>query len=137
MSITYLPNTQNELINDFEIKEIPTRTYALKSQYNRLYSFVEGLDAVKQAIYLILNTERYEHLIYSWNYGVELADLFGKPISYAMSEIKRRISEALLQDDRITDVGEFEFESKRSELFCKFKVYTIYGEVDAEKAVNV
>lgn len=32
---------------------------------------------------------------------MELKDLFGKPIDYVMPEVERRITEALVQDDRI------------------------------------
>lgn len=132
-----IPQTENELKNDFEFEELPTNTFKLNDSYNQIYGFTDGLEAMKQAIYLILNIERYEYLIFSWNYGVELADLFGEPIPFVMAELERRISEALLQDDRITSVEDFEFDSERNKVFCKFKVYTIYGEIETEKVVNV
>ena len=59
-----------------------------------------------QAVYLILNVERYAFPIYSRDYGSELSDLIGTPRDYAISEIKRRITEALTQDDRITSVDD-------------------------------
>ena len=92
---------------------------------------------MKQVVYKILNTERYEHIIYSWNYGVELRDLFGEPVNYVISEIERRIKEALLQDDRITKVNEFEFEVvRRGVVHTKFTVHTIFGDIQEEKVVN-
>jgi len=130
-------NTENELQNDFEFGERPTNTFKLNDSYNRLYGFTDGIEAMKQAIYLILNIERYEYIIFSWNYGVELADLFGEPISYVMAELERRIKEALLQDSRITSVDEFEFDYKKNKVFCKFKVHTIFGDIETEKVVNV
>lgn len=132
-----IPQTENELKNDFEFEELPTNTFKLNDSYNQIYGFTDGLEAMKQAIYLILNIERYEYLIFSWNYGIELADLFGEPIPFVMAELERRISEALLQDSRITSVEDFEFDSERNKVFCKFKVYTIYGEIEIEKVVNV
>lgn len=132
-----IPQTENELKNDFEFEELPTNTFKLNDSYNQIYGFTDGLEAMKQAIYLILNIERYEYLIFSWNYGIELADLFGEPIPFVMAELERRISEALLQDNRITSVEDFEFDSDRNKVFCKFKVYTIYGEIETEKVVNV
>ena len=132
-----IPSTKNELTNDFEFEEMPTNTFKLNEAYNQIYGFTDGLEAMKQAIYLILNTERYEYIIFSWNYGVELADLFGKPSSYVMAELERRISEALLQDKRITKVEDFEFDRERNKVFCKFKVKTIYGEIDSEKVVYI
>lgn len=130
-------NPENELVNDFEFEERPTNTFKLNDSYNQLYGFTDGLEAMKQAIYLILNIERYEYLIFSWNYGIELADLFGQPISYVMAELERRISEALLQDSRITIVENFEFDYKKNKVFCKFTVVTIFGETEIEKVVNV
>lgn len=132
-----IPQTENELKNDFEFEELPTNTFKLNDSYNQIYGFTDGLEAMKQAIYLILNIERYEYIIFSWNYGIELADLFGEPIPFVMAELERRISEALLQDSRITSVEDFEFDSERNKVFCKFKVYTIYGEIETEKVVNV
>lgn len=57
------------LDEDVEVEEIiePTKTYKIKD--NRIVGFADGKEALKQAIQLILGTERYEYLIYSWNYG--------------------------------------------------------------------
>ena len=62
---------------------------------------------------------------------------FGKSQNYVIVELERRIKEALLQDSRITSVENFEFTHKKNKVFCTFKVFTIYGEIEAEKAVNV
>lgn len=132
-----IPSTNNDLKNDFEFEELPTKTFALHTDEDKIYGFTNGIEAMKQAVYLILGIERYEYLIYSWNYGVELADLFGQPIPFVLPELERRITEALLQDSRITSVEDFEFDVKRNKVFCTFKVYTIFGKIDSEKAVNV
>ncbi|MGX4404125.1 DUF2634 domain-containing protein, partial [Clostridioides difficile] len=91
----------------------------------------------KQTIFLILNTERYQHLIYSWNYGVELNDLIGEPISYVIPELERRITEALIQDDRIENIDNFEFQNIKGKVQCRFSVHTKYGNIKAEKVVSV
>lgn len=132
-----IPNTNDDLRNDFEFEELPTNTFKLNIEEEKVYGFNDGLEAMKQAIYLILNIERYEYLIFSWNYGIELADLFGQPITFVLPELERRITEALVQDSRITSVEEFEFEVKRNKVFCTFKVKTIFGEINAERAVNI
>ncbi|MEN7878670.1 DUF2634 domain-containing protein, partial [Clostridioides difficile] len=67
---------------------------------SKIDGICDDVEALKQTIFLILNTERYQHLIYSWNYGVELNDLIGEPISFVIPELERRIKEALIQDDR-------------------------------------
>ena len=110
-----------------KIKETvqPSKTFALDLEKQRICSMTEGLDAVKQAVYCILNTERYRYLIYSWNYGVELDALYGRPIPYVKTELKRRITEALTQDDRIRDVGAFLFGQSEGKLSVAFTVYTL------------
>lgn len=130
-------NTNIDFQNDFEIVEIPSTTFKLDTDGNKVYGLIDNVEAVKQAIYLMLNIERYEYLIYSWNYGIETSDLFGKSITSVMVELERRISEALLQDTRIKSVENFEFSRERNKVFCKFKVKTIFGDIEAEKVVNV
>lgn len=132
-----IPNTNDDLRNDFEFEELPTNTFKLDIEDDKVYGFSDGLEAMKQAIYLILNVERYEYLIFSWNYGIELADLFGQPIPFVLPELERRITEALVQDSRITSVEDFDFEVKKNKVFCTFKVRTIFGLIDAERVVNV
>ena len=53
------------------------------------------------------------------------------------AEIERRVTEALIQDDRIKSVSDFEFDiSKRHEVVCTFVVHTIFGDVESEKGVT-
>lgn len=85
----------------------------------------DGLEAIKQAVYLILNVERYRYVIYSSNYGVEFDDLLGKPVPYVLPELKRRIEEALTQDDRITSVDGFEFKTKKIQCIVHLQ-YTVF-----------
>ena len=54
-----------------------------------------------------------------------------------MSEIKRRITEALEQDDRITGVDKWELETGRNSVRVAFTVHSIYGDVDVEKEVEI
>lgn len=132
-----IPANNDNLQVDFQFAELPTNTLFLHISKDTVAGFADRLQAMIQAIYLILSIERYEHLIYSWNYGIELADLFGQPISFCIPEIKRRIIEALMQDSRITGVDEFNFEHKRGKVFTTFTVHTIFGDIEAEKVVEI
>ncbi len=133
-----IPSSSVFLSKDFEIKEQPGFTYKMQAGANVICGYTDGLDAVKQAIYKIIMTERYQYIMYSWNYGIELSDLFGEPITYVCPELKRRISEALLQDDRIEDVDNFEFDfPQKGVVRVVFTVRTIFGDVRAEREVNV
>ena len=100
----------------------PSKTYVMNIDGERITgTMTDDIEAVKQAIYKILNTERYQYPIYSWNYGVELADLFGKPIAYVLPEIPRRIKEALVADDLIIDATAFDFShDNRGNVFAIF-----------------
>ena len=133
-----LPTTGDDLdLITFAVETQPSYTHKLDIDHDRVRGMTDEQDAVLQAVYLILNVERYAYPIYSRNYGSELSDLIGKPKDYAMSEMKRRITEALLQDDRITGADGWSFETGRSSVLVRFIVHTIYGDVSAEKEVNI
>ena len=120
-----------------ETAAMPTSTYDLDWERGRIQGHADGAEAMKQAIYLVLNTERYQYPVYSWNYGVELLELFGRPVSYVLPELKRRISEALLQDDRIRAVDQFSFETQGGKVRVTFVAHTVFGEMELEKEVDI
>lgn len=132
-----IPSNTAFLEQDFEITEQPTHTYKMNLESNLIRGYTDGQEAMKQAIYKILNTERYQYVMYSWNYGIELLDLYGEPVSYVCPELERRITEALTWDDRIQTVDNFEFNiSKKGEILVTFTAHTVFGDVVAEKVVN-
>lgn len=137
-----LPDTATDESGAISVAMTPTqpnKTYKMIIDTDRIQGTItDDLEAVKQAIYKIINTERYKFLIYSWNYGIELENLFGKPIPYVLPEIPRRIKEALTQDDRIKDVLGFDLTyNRKGDVLAKFTVVTIYGNLEIEKVVNV
>lgn len=132
-----IPVVNDDLVNDFEIEQEPSRTYKLHLDNNRISGYIDNLDAVKQAAFAILNTERYQYVIYSWDYGIELNDLYGQPISFVLPELKRRVTEALTQDDRIQAVDAFSFETKKGKVHAFFTVQSTFGDFDADRVVNI
>lgn len=132
------PNTDDILLNNIEeVTEQTSKTFYLNIEKNTISNFCDGIEAMKQAIYCILNTERFEHLIYSWNYGIELKYLIGENTTFVIPELERVITEALLQDTRITEVNNFEFEINKNSITAKFKVITTVGEIESEKVVSI
>ena len=133
-----LPTTiENEAdITDFELveeSEQPTKTYKMLLENNRVRGYADGQEAMKQAIFKILQTERYQHdQVYSDNYGVEFYDLYGQPAAYCVPEIERRITEALTWDERIQRVSNFSFEINKRIISVNFTAYTIFGEIAIE-----
>ena len=105
--------------------------------YDRINGYTDGADALIQTIYLILSSERYQHIIYSWDYGVELVDLIGQPMSYVLSELPRRIRDALFQDDRIEDVIDFTYEKERNRLHITFTVVSNVGNISTAMEVAI
>ncbi len=132
-----IPSTVGFLDQDFEIEKQPSLTYKMYREEQLVRGYIDGLEAVKQAVFKIIMTERYQYIMYSWNYGIELFDLFGEPVTYVCPELKRRITEALLWDDRIQSVDNFEFDfPQKGVVHVTFMVHTIFGEIQAEREVN-
>lgn len=131
-----IPKSSIPLSLSFETASQPSLTYGIDRDRKCLAGRIDGLEAVKQAVYGILNTERYQHLIYSWNFGTELDRLQGKRSEYIYSELKRRITDALTQDDRITGVDAFSFTRNRDTVTVQFTVHSVLGNFETEKEVN-
>ena len=124
-------------IDNIEVRTEPGLTWRIDIDKDVIDGMTDEQIAVTQAIYLMLNIERYRHEIYPWGYGVELSDLIGQPRDYVVPEIKRRITEALLVDDRITGVTDFVFTFNRESIGASFTVSTIYGEIESQKEVAI
>ncbi len=131
-----IPQVETEM-NSIIIQTIPTLTYRVQREKEIVSGTVDELEAMKQAVFKILFTERYQYEIYNWEYGMELKDLFGRAKSYVIPEIKKRIEEALLADDRIKAVTDFTFHGGKNILEVRFKVHTIFGTLEIERQVDI
>lgn len=133
--------TADDLQNDFDVLtevQQSTKTYCLRLNNMRIQGLTDGQKAMQQAIFKILQTERYGYpQIYSDNYGVELRELIGQPIPYVLPEIERRITEALTWDERITAVDNFDFVVEKSKVHVTFTAHTIFGDLEEELAVTI
>ena len=134
-----LPNTRNinDLIQNFEESGRKTQTFGLNISNDTIGGKVDGLTALAQSIYLRLNTEADKYIIYPYTYGINLVDLIGKPSYYVIAVIPGRVKDALMRDDRVTGVSDFEFKINGSKLHIKFVVNTIYGEIKEEMVVSI
>ncbi len=129
--------TDDDIMEDLDETSEPSYTHKLDIENNRIINYCDNLEAVKQAIYKILGTERYDYPIYSQNYGIELEELIGEPTSYVIPELERRITEALMQDDRILSVYDFEFDTpKKNVVTVSFYVDTDFGTTEIEREVE-
>lgn len=131
------PNTY-DFNAEFQTEEFANKTYKIDFKENRITGKIDNLESVGQAVYKILHTERFNYLIYSWDYGVELEALIGKDYEFILGDLQRRIEEALLQDDRIEGIEHLKIEKKEKEsILVSFLVISKYGNIPTEVSVNV
>lgn len=133
-----LPTNSLEL-GDLKIAEEPSLTYQLNLQKSNIKGKIDDIEALKQAIYKILITNRYTYAIYNWNYGVEFQDFIGQDKSIAKSQIPNGIQEALSIDSRIISVHDFIFKETEDKgaLVVQFVVTSIFGDVEIVKEVKI
>jgi hypothetical protein len=113
-------------------QEQPSLTYQLDFERGRVTGTIDGLAAVRQAVFKIIQTDRFWHDVYSFDYGHELSNLIGHSPSYVQAEASRMISEALLQDDRVTAVRDIVVETVGDQQTMRFTVVTPYGTFNEE-----
>lgn len=120
---------------DLSEKIETSKTYSDNGE-SILATKIDGLEAVKMAILKRLTTEQYDCPLYSFEYGIQTYDLIGKDADYVIPELKRRITESFLKDERITVVSNFAYSQSGDSVIITFNVTTIYGDVSASKEVQ-
>lgn len=112
----------------------PSKTWGIVG--NRMRGYVDGLDAIMQAADLMLSTERWECPIYSDDIGMETRDLIGKPREFVQGDLERRISECLVEDDRITGISDFSLTFSGDVGTATFTVNTNLGDFQQEVTIE-
>lgn len=115
----------------------PSLTIGVDFDRGGITGEIDGLEAVKQAVRLALETPRYRHLIFSWNYGNEAHSLIGKHRDLIRGELERYVVEALTQDDRITGIRDFALRFSEDAVLATFTVMSLYGEFTAERSEHL
>jgi phage baseplate assembly protein W len=131
-----LPENTGQTTAVYEV--YPSRTYCIDLENKRIYGYIDGKAALRQAIYKILATIRFEYIIYSDNYGTRLVDYTDKLTEYVWAELEVCIREALMRDDRINAVTDFDFEENKSErvLYISFTVSTDEEDIEYKWALK-
>ena len=129
-----LPQSSNvQIMTDLDIVSQPNKTYYIDKEKKIVQGTVEDyLKTVEQSVYLILQTERYDYIMYSHKYGIELKDLYGREENYVVPMLMLRVPEALLQDDRIESVEDFSYTVNGGKFLINFTVKTKYGDLKME-----
>lgn len=110
----------------------PGRTWYIDQNTNRIVGEVDGYAAVKQAVEIILRTQRFKWLIYSPSSGMDYRGLVGLDMGYVAAELQRRVKEALYMDSRVTGVKNYDFYADGDKLSVSFTVTTVFGDVTQE-----
>lgn len=131
---------ENLLLEEGEIEEevLPSLTWKLDEARGVIEQKIDSLEALKQALWLTLQTERMEFEIYSADYGAELTELFGQPVPLVYVNLEEAIKEALLQDDRVEAVTNFRFtRPEKNTVMAAFTVITAEGVLELNQEVNL
>jgi hypothetical protein len=128
-----LPENSFNIGETVDIESQPSYTYYFDVDQKKIIGFIDGIEAIKQAIYKIIETERYHSLIYDWDYGIEINNMIGKDPLYVSADLERIFSEALLQDSRILSISDFDISQTQSDEFLvSFTANTIEGDIQIE-----
>ena len=121
-----LPDTEE--LEELTIVEQSSNTFIAGE--DQIAGMADGLEAMRQTVQNILQTERFDYQIYSTNYGVEFNDLVGADPDYIKAALPTRIEEALSVDDRILSVDDFTFDFSGDNAVVTCNVQTVYGTVN-------
>lgn len=131
------PEVAAILDEPLEVQQQPSQTWKLDFDKGRVIGRTDGLDAVRQAVFKELQTDRFFHDIYDFDYGHELKQLIGSSPVFVESEAKRMIEEALMVDDRIDGIDNVEFEITGDQMLIRFTVQSVYGSFNEEVIASV
>lgn len=115
---------------DIVVASQPSKTWIIDRNTMQVSCMDKGLEAVRQAVEIALNVERYKWTIYSANYGSELNDLVGEDEAYIIAEIPRLVEGALSTDSRVVSVDDYVYKkTDTNSMTVSFTVHTVYGDL--------
>lgn len=135
-----IPETLNSdnLIDIDEFESPPSLTYRLDFTNRRIIGKVDDKEAVMQFIKKVLDTSKYAYSSYDWYYGNEILSLIGQSYDYIITELPRIVDEALLVDDRIISIQNWNYSRINVDsMSASFLVRTIFGTINYEMEVSI
>lgn len=130
-----LPTGGSDLSAGVQFEQQPDLTWGIDQKTGRIRGTVTGWEAVRQAVEVILNVERFRWQIYRPYSGMQWDGLIGQDPGYVASELQRRIRDALLMDDRVRGISDFTYTVEGESLTASLTVNTVYG--DTQTTVEV
>lgn len=132
-----LPQTNINLFNGIVFQDQPSLTWIADSVTNRLRGRGDNWEAVRQAVEVIVNVERFKWQIYTPNFGTDYDGLLGTEPGYAASELRRRLEDAFLPDNRILGIKDYAYTFKDVSLTVTFTALTVFGDVPGSMEVKL
>ena len=121
---------------DIVIASQPSKTWIIDRSTMQVAYMDDGLEAVRQAVEIALDVERFRWTIYSANFGSELDGLVGQDEALITAEIPRLVEGALSQDDRVVQVEDYVFtRTGPDSMHVSFTVRTVYGDLIEEMQI--
>lgn len=131
-----IPKIPEYMIEAGEPSTLPSYTYKFDPTTKKIAGKVDGLEAVRQAVYLYLHTEVADWDIFpDDDYGIASRDLYGRDPLEVKNLIEGRVKDALSIDTRIMDVLDFSAEVDKTKVIVRFVVQTNEGKVDVEETI--
>ena len=132
-----LPTAGIDLSGGVTFVSQPPRTWYINKETGRIQGECDGWQSVRQAVEVILNVERFRWQIYSPYSGMQWEGLIGQDPGYVASELQRRITDALLMDDRVRGISDFSYTVEGNTLRASLTVNTVYGDTQTSVEVNI
>ena len=132
-----LPTSPIDISAGVTFEQQPSRTWYINKETRRIQGEVDNLAAVRQAVEIILNVERFRWQIYRPYSGMQWEGLIGQDAGYVALELQRRITEALTMDDRVRGISDFSYTVEGTTLRASLTVNTVYGDTQTSVEVNL
>lgn len=123
-----------ELYNDGTEVMLPSLTWFLNREAKSLGGEIDGLEAVRQAVELQIDTMRFGYELLDAAYGSEMESLVGRPYEYIKAELPRIVEDACLRDDRVSGVLVYDIQrtalstvAYAAAVTCVFGDFTVMG----------
>ena len=124
-----LPQSNIDLSRGVVFQDQPSLTWIADPVTNRLRGRGDNWEAVRQAVEVIVNVERFKWQIYTPNFGTDYGGLLGTDPGYAASELRRRLEDAFLPDNRILGIKDYANTFRDVSLTVTFTALTVFGDV--------
>ena len=143
--MSILPSFLQSLSDTKTIKEDDSQVVKMPKEYGIDFNtgqltgkIVEGIEAIKVWIWLCLHTERFRHAIYSADYGTSFEQYIGHVLSdeYINTDCESEISDALLINEYIESIEDFEAVKDGEHLRVSFKVVSTFGNIEVDENVR-